>query len=53
MKMLLIEKELWGIADGTDDFAADAMAVQRTAYEKKTRKALATVCVLIDDSQAR
>ncbi len=49
MKMLLIEKELCGIVDGTDELAADATVRQRTAYEERARK---VCCVLIGDSQA-
>ncbi len=51
VKMMLIERDMWGIVDGTDMLADDATVAVKTAWEKKQAEALATICMLVDDSQ--
>ncbi len=53
VRMLLIERDMWEIVDGTDVLADDATVAVKAAWEKKQAKALATICMLVDDSQAR
>ncbi len=50
--MLLIERDLWGIVDGADMLAVDVTEAIKTAWEKRQAKALATICMLVDESQA-
>ncbi len=45
VKMLLIERDVWGTVDGSY-----VMAVETMAWEKQA-KALATICMLADDRQ--
>ena len=51
MHHLLLGKDLWGFVDGTETLPAEAMAQDRTAFGKRTQKALPAIVMAVSPSQ--
>ena len=50
VKMFLIAKDLWGIANGTEVLANDAPEDERAKFRKRDHLALATICLSVSSS---
>src|SRR5579862_5076644 len=51
MQMVLVDKELWDIVDGSETAPPENQADQLKAWKGKDKKALATICLSIKDSE--
>jgi transposase InsO family protein len=51
MQLVLEEKDLWEIVTGSEEHPGNSDEKIKIAYERKERKALATICLNLKDSQ--
>src|SRR4051812_26864353 len=51
MRMILEEKDLWTIVNGTENRPADTDKLAHATYEKRDNRALMIICLNLQDSE--
>ncbi|GMF42751.1 unnamed protein product [Phytophthora lilii] len=51
MQMVLEERDLWEVVSGESKLVNCATALDQAAFKRKSRKALAIICLALEDSQ--